>query len=115
MKSKILLSMLLATVIGAGLLVPASSAQAAFPDENDKVLFVSYRDRGSEGDIYAMHPDGTGLVRLTDSPAYEDGPVWSPDGSKIAFRSDYKIFVMNADGSDQTRLTGGSGQYSDPT
>ena len=35
--------------------------------------------------------------------------MWSPDGSKIAFVSDRdgndEIYVMNADGSNQTRLT----------
>jgi len=36
-------------------------------------------------------------------------PSWSPDGSRIAFQSDrdgnYEIYVMNADGSSQTRLS----------
>ena len=36
-------------------------------------------------------------------------PAWSPDGAKIAFKSDrdgnWEIYVMNADGSGQTRLT----------
>ena len=37
------------------------------------------------------------------------GLSWSPDGKKIAFRSNrdgnYEIYVMNADGSEQTNLT----------
>ena len=40
-------------------------------------------------------------------------PAWSPDDANIAFTSGrdgyWDIYVMNADGSDQTRLTNNSG------
>ncbi len=67
------------------------------------------RDGASNEDIYVANVDGTGVVRLTNDPAVDDQPVWSPDGEAIAFRS-YRqgksdIFVMNADGSDQRNLT----------
>ncbi|MFW6116209.1 MAG: TolB family protein, partial [bacterium] len=39
--------------------------------------------------------------------------AWSPSGEQIAFSSDrdgnYEIYVMNADGSDQRRLTSSPG------
>ncbi|HJU54672.1 MAG TPA: hypothetical protein VJ715_08880 [Pyrinomonadaceae bacterium] len=60
-------------------------------------------------DIYVMNSDGTGTVRLTNHPAKDGSPSWSPDGTKIAFQSDrdgnFEIYLMNADGSGQTRLT----------
>jgi Tol biopolymer transport system component len=63
----------------------------------------------AEGDIYTIHLDGTGQTRLTDDPAEDFDPAWSPDGSMIAFRSQRdgndEIYVMNADGSDQRNLT----------
>jgi TolB protein len=72
-----------------------------------KITFQS--DRNGNWDIYAMNVDGSNLVQLTDNPADDGYPVWSPDGTKIVFESKrdgpYAIYLMNADGSDQTRLT----------
>jgi Tol biopolymer transport system component len=60
-------------------------------------------------DIYTMEADGSGLRRLTDKSGDEDHPVWSPDGTRIAFdRSDHvgtDIYVMDAAGSKETQLT----------
>jgi Tol biopolymer transport system component len=38
-------------------------------------------------DIYRVRLDGTALERLTDDPAYDDQPAFSPDGTTIAFVS----------------------------
>ena len=35
----------------------------------------------------------------------DSNPVWSPDGRRIAFESNWQLWVMNADGSGQRRLT----------
>jgi len=35
----------------------------------------------------------------------DSNPVWSPDGRRIAFESHWQVYVMNADGSGQRRLT----------
>jgi Tol biopolymer transport system component len=62
-----------------------------------------------EKDIYVMRADGTQVRRLTDSPGLDEGPEFSPDGTKIAFSSardgQQEIYVMNADGSNPRRLT----------
>ena len=64
-------------------------------------------------DIFKTTPGKTppdGLVNLTaDNPAYDAEPIVTADGSKIVFGSkregDFDIYSMNADGTDQTRLT----------
>jgi hypothetical protein len=63
-----------------------------------------------------MNADGTNPTRLTfTESAGEASTSWSPDGTKIAFASNrddreagswnWEIYVMNADGTGQTRLT----------
>ena len=69
---------------------------------------------GVSSNIFTVRPDGTGLVKLTNS---RGGKVnngldsWSPDGKKIAFVSNrtgtYEIYSMNADGSGVTQVTRG--------
>jgi len=60
-------------------------------------------------DLFVIHPDGTGLRRLTDDEFRDRQPRWSPDGTRIAFysnRSDkYEIWTIRADGSQLERAT----------
>jgi TolB protein len=72
-----------------------------------------------DGDIYVMRPDGSDRRRLTTDPAYDDIPMFSPDGKRIAFVSSrsgaLQIWLMNADGSDQHQLTRSAGTNYFPT
>jgi Tol biopolymer transport system component len=53
--------------------------------------------------VYVVNADGSGQRRLARSGG---APAWSPDGRTIAFFSDAKIYLMNADGSEHRQLTG---------
>lgn len=100
-------------------IVPAS-AVVQRPAENGLIAFADDRDGTSQ--IYAVEPDGSGLHRLTNDTMDDFAPVWSPDGSKIAFfQTPYSrsmswsypygswppitIHVVNADGSQSRNLT----------
>lgn len=50
-----------------------------------QIAFIS--DRGGQVDLWLMNADGSGAQRLTDNPAQEMFPAWSPDRSKIAYTS----------------------------
>jgi Tol biopolymer transport system component len=84
------------------------------PVYNGRIAFVSTHAADGNIDIYVMRPDGTEQTRITNDPAGESDPDWSPDGTKIAFAStrddtsglgESAIYIMNADGTNQTRLT----------
>lgn len=102
---------LLATAVIAALLgvSAAPPALATVSGENGKIAFVSGRDGNAE--IYLMNADGSNPVNLTNHPASDFDPNWSPDGRQIVFVSNRDgsnaIYLMNADGSDQRRLLTG--------
>lgn len=76
------------------------SSKIAFTDDNNQVAVID--------------PDGSHLVELTSSnnEGQSEHPAFSPDGTQITFASDRsgadKIWVMDADGSDQTQIPMGS-------
>jgi Tol biopolymer transport system component len=61
--------------------------------------------KGWKSEVWVMNADGSSQRRL----ARGFPSAWSPDGQKIAFRTEpanrSEIYVMNADGSGQRRLT----------
>ncbi len=111
----------------------ADSLRPVWSPDGGKIAFESTRaldgsdnaNTNSTSNIWVMNADGSGakaLTQLTAPVADSSFPVWSPDGSKIAFASrraldgsntananfTANIWVMNADGSSakaQTHLT----------
>ncbi len=66
-----------------------------------------------KGDIYSVPATGGAAKRLTTDPAYDTKPIYSPDGSMIAFQSNrmggHDIYVMPAAGGTPRRITTHSG------
>lgn len=104
--------------------------------DGTQIAFSSARN--DSYDIYKMAADGSMVKRLTDAEWAEAEPAWSPDGTKIAFTSHLiqaggilcgfmptvrpgsgginteersSIYVMNADGTEQTRLAATVGGF----
>jgi len=86
------------------------------PEPPGKIAFAS--NRAGNFDIYVMDPDGGGIVRLTDDPAEDTQPTWSPDGTQIAFvsnrDSNKEIYVVSATGGGATRLTNNTAEDISP-
>jgi TolB protein len=84
------------------------SAPAWSPDGTTIAFTSDFNSAQSE--IYAMKSDASeDWVPLTNTFGADGAPEWSPDGSRIVFVSSRngndEIYVMNADGSAETRLT----------
>jgi hypothetical protein len=80
-------------------------AQIAFDTQSD--LFPPKEiGIGPEFEIHVINADGTGNTRLTNNTAEDRFPTWAPN-TKIVFARNGSLFIMNADGSDQSLLFNG--------
>ena len=103
-------------------------AEGSFSPDGRTILFASNRDAYVTGltgerktllerdpsyfiDLYRMDADGSNVERLTDTPGYDGGPFFSPDGGRICWRrfgedgATAEIMTAAADGKDVRQLT----------
>ena len=103
---------------------PKADSSPSWSPDGKRIAFVSDRDRFLDihgfptSEIYVMDADGENPQNLTNNPADDWSPSWSPDGKRIVFMSyrdghfigDFEeitseIYVMDVDGGNQQRLT----------
>jgi len=93
---------------------PAYDNEPAWSPDSQKIAFDSSLDKtafdsnscGGTNSICVMNADGTDSHPINQKGG---GPIWSPDGKKIAFNTSKdgngEVYVMNADGSNPINLT----------
>lgn len=98
--------------LATAVVLPASSAAAT----NGKIVFQGGTPTGKHPQVFSINSDGTGLKQLTHAKGDgAENPVWSPDGSAIAFdvgaekRAD--VFTALPDGTGVTRLSLGASKF----
>jgi len=93
----------------------ADGGDPTWSPDGTKITYNGFDAAFTNLDVYVMNADGTGIVNLTNNPAHDILPAWSPDGQWIVFASlrekDVKnfqhmsVYLMHPDGTGVTRLT----------
>jgi len=97
--------------------LPGLSADGlAFSRDGSKLAWASV----PEGRLWQSKADGTDRHQLTFPPMWTNDPIWSPDGTKIAFTvyesgKPSNIYIVPAGGGVPERVTEGGSNQSDPS
>ena len=94
--------------------------QPAWSPDSSRILYRRSIVADPNADVWVMNADGSGAHVVVDSPgADERYPMFSPDGTRLAFTSNragqYEIYVAAATGALPLRLTNDPGYDSAPS
>ena len=77
------------------------------PGHSDPGKITFHSDRDGDNEIFVMNADGSDVTQLTNNPANDLLPLWSPDGSRIVFgrcQTTCDVVVINAAGSGERTI-----------
>jgi len=81
----------------------------SYSPNGQKIVFSRANLSHTNGEIYVMDANGANPLRLTTAAGNDLEAAFSPDGNKIAFRSERdgnaEIYIMDANGANQNRIT----------
>ncbi len=69
------------------ILTEQGASYPSFSPDGSKIVYEYYDFGKDANDVWMMDSDGSNKTRLTTNFTGDHRPVWSPDGSKIAFMS----------------------------
>jgi TolB protein len=72
-----------------------------------KPLVLFERGDGTGNEIFVLDTLNQQQLQLTINNRDNRSPTWSPDGQQIAWTSNVRIWIMNADGSNQREIARG--------
>ena len=103
---------------GTKFLFEAGAYGCLFGASGLRIKLSNHIETCPTANIFIVDTDGKNTIRLTKDDALNAFASWSPDGKQIAFMSNreggQKIFLMNADGSNQHAITS-AGSYGSPS
>ena len=87
--------------------VAGVKAQPSWSPDGKKIAFGAIQAENN-AEIYVCDADGSGIVNLTNHPAWDADPAWSPDGRSIVFTSNrvegFYLHLLNVKDKKTRRL-----------
>ncbi|HVT14885.1 MAG TPA: protein kinase [Thermoanaerobaculia bacterium] len=100
-------------VVGRSQAITEGSRFVRSCDVSPDGSWVAFHSTHPQEDLFVVRQDGSDLRQLTNDRYKDRQPVWSPDGSRLAFYSNrsgrYELWTIRPDGSGLEQITRSDG------